>query len=116
MKENVLLTKSYSLSVRIVKLFQYLTEKHKIYDLARQVLRSGTSIGANSEEAIGGISNKSFRHKITIVYQEARETKFWVRLLNDTGYIEDKLATSLNTDIEEILKITGKILTTMSKK
>ena len=116
MKENVLLTKSYSFSVRIVKLFQYLTEKHKIYDLARQVLRSGTSIGANSEEAMGGFSPKDFRHKITIAYKEARETRYWLKLLRDTGYINTKLAKSLITDAEELLKILGKIIITMNKK
>jgi four helix bundle protein len=116
MKENILLTKSYSFSVRIVKLFQHLIEKHKIYDLARQVLRSGTSIGANCEEAMGGFSPKDFRHKITIAYKEARETRYWLRLLRDTGYIDTKLAKSLITDAEELLKILGKIIITMNKK
>ena len=92
-----------------------MVEEKKEYTLSKQILRSGTSIGANSEEASGGISKKDFRHKFFIAYKEARETHYWIRLLKDSEYIEPKLAKSLLDDNDEILKILGAILKTVSK-
>ncbi|MEA3495194.1 MAG: four helix bundle protein [Bacteroidota bacterium] len=116
MEENIILTKTYSFALRIIKLYKYLNEEKKEYTLSRQILRSGTSIGANSEEATGSISKKEFRSKYFISYKEARETHYWLRLLKDSDYIEAKLADSLIADVEEILKILGAILKTLSKK
>ncbi len=116
MKENVIIQKTYDFSLRIVKLFRYLTENYRIYALANQVLRSGTSIGANTEEAMGGFSKKKFRHSLTIAYHEARETRYWIRLLRDSEYITETMASSLLNDLEEIIKILGKILITMKRK
>ncbi len=116
MEENIILTKTYSFALRIIKLYKYLNEEKKEYTLSRQILRSGTSIGANSEEATGSISKKEFRSKYFISYKEARETHYWLRLLKDSDYIEAKLADSLIADVEEILKILGAILKTVSKK
>ncbi len=113
--ENILLEKTFAFSVRIVKLYQFLINGFKINDLARQILRSGTSIGANAEETMGGISKKSFYHKISIVHQEARETRFWIRLLFETNYIDEKMKNSLLKDVNEIIKLTGKILSTLRK-
>lgn len=79
------------------------------YDIARQLLRSGTSIGANTEEAIGAESKKDFIHKLSIAYKEARETKYWLRLLRDTNILEKKLAQSMINDCDDILAIIGKI-------
>lgn len=77
MKDNLVQTKSYAFAVRIVKLYQYLTNTKKEYVLSKQILRSGTSIGANVEEAIGGQSKADFIHKLAIAYKEARQTSYY---------------------------------------
>jgi four helix bundle protein len=81
--------------------------------LSKQLLRCGTSIGANVEEAIGGQSKKDFAAKLTISYKEARETRFWLRLLFDTGYIVIEQKEEYISDVNEILRIIGSILKTM---
>lgn len=82
-------------------------EQKKEYVLSKQLLRSGTSIGANIEEAVGGQTDKDFFAKLTIAYKEARETHYWIRLLTDTGYISEKENESLAQDVNELLKIIG---------
>ena len=99
-----------------MKVYQHLSSQKKEYVLSKQLLRSGTSIGANVEEAIGGQSERDFYAKLNIAYKEARESKYWIRLLTDTDYLTQSQATSLLTDIEEILKISGSILKTLSNK
>jgi len=116
MKENIILTKSYAFAIRIVRLHQYLQKEKKEFTLSKQVLRSGTSIGANVEEAIGGQSEKDFYAKLTISYKEARETHYWLRLLRDTGYIDENQSENLIKDINEILKIVGSIQKTIRNK
>ncbi len=116
MEENIILTKSYNFALRIIKLYKYLSKEKGEYTLSKQILRSGTSIGANAEEASGSISKKEFRAKYFISYKEARETHYWLRLLRDSNYIEKKLSESLLQDVEEILKILGAILKTVSSK
>ncbi len=116
MEKNIILTKTYDFALRIIKLYKYLSKEEKEYTLSKQILRSGTSIGANSEEAAGSISKKDFRAKFFIAYKEARETHYWIRLLRDSDYIDPKLASSLLNDIDEILKIIGAILKTVSGK
>ena len=110
--ENTVRSKSYKFSLRIIKLFIYLKEEKKEYDLSRQLLRSATSIGANIEEAEGGQSKKDFINKISISYKEARETHYWLRLLRDSDFIEQKIAESLINDCEELLKMLTAILNT----
>ena len=105
MKENVILTKTYSFAVKIVKLSKALNKDKREYTLSNQILRSGTSIGANAEEASGSISKKDFRSKYFISYKEARETHYWLRLLRDSDYIDSKTANELIEDVEEILRI-----------
>jgi len=112
-KDNVIQEKSYNFAIRIVKLSQYLIDEKKEFVLSKQLLRSGTSIGANVEEAIGGQSRKDFFAKLTIAYKEARESKYWLRLLRDTNYISLEIAKSLLEDIEEILRIIGSIQKTI---
>ncbi len=102
--------KSFLFAIRMVRLHQFLIQTHSLYDIARQVIRSGTSIGANIEEAQGGYSKRDFKAKISIAYKEARETHYWLRLLKSTKYIENKLADSLLEDCNELLKILGSIL------
>ncbi|MBU0483122.1 MAG: four helix bundle protein [Proteobacteria bacterium] len=116
MKENVVQEKSYAFALRIVKLYRWLGEKKKEFVLAKQILRSGTSIGANVEEAIGGQSDKDFRSKMVIAYKESRETHYWLRLLHDSEFIDDIAYQSLILDCEELLKIIGSITKTMREK
>lgn len=105
LKNNPVLMKSYAFALRIVKLHLYLSKELKQFELSSQILRSGTSIGANIEEALGGVSRKDFINKLGISYKEARETKYWLRLLRDSELIEISMADSLIADCEELLKI-----------
>jgi len=113
-EDNIIQTKAFLFAIRIIRLYQYLHGKNE-FIMSRQVLRSGTSIGANIEEALGVNSNKDFVARMTIVYKEARETKYWLKLLQETKYLTDKQAESLIKDGEEILKITGSIIKTLKK-
>ena len=112
MKENIIKDKSYKFALRIIKLYKYLIRDKKEYVLSKQILRSGTSIGANIEEAIGGYSEKDFVAKLSVAYKEARETKYWINLLIDSNYLEHKFADSLLKDCEEICKIASLIIIT----
>ena len=114
-KENIVKEKSYKFSLRIVKLFKYLVENKKEFVLSKQVLRCGTSIGANIEEAIGGITKKDFINKVFIAYKEARETHYWIRILRDSDYLENNISESLLFECEEKIKLTGKIISTSRK-
>ena len=116
MEENIILTKTYNFALRIIELYKYLAYEKKEYTLSKQILRSGTSIGANSEEGSGSISKKDFRAKFFIAYKEARETHYWIRLLRDSNFINKQLASELLSDLDEILKIIGAILKTVSNK
>jgi len=116
MKENIIRDKSYKFALRIIKLYKYLINNKKEYVLSKQILRSGTSIGANIEEAVGGYSEKDFLAKLSLAYKEARETKYWINLLIDSNYLEFKLAKTLLEDCEEICKIIGRIQITCKDK
>ena len=109
MKENIIADKSFEFAKKIVFLSKELYSQNE-YVIARQVLKSGTSIGANVEEAIGGISKKDFRAKMSISYKEARETHYWLRLLNETNYLNDKEFKELTIELTSILKILFKII------
>jgi four helix bundle protein len=109
-QDNVILDKTFSFSIRIIKLFQYLKEKKTDRALIGQLLRSGTSIGANTEEAMGGSSKKDFNHKLKIAYREARETRYWLKLFLATEIVEERLGNSIIEDCEEILKILTAII------
>ncbi|MBK7393932.1 MAG: four helix bundle protein [Chloracidobacterium sp.] len=104
-KESVLRSKSYAFSVRIVRLSQFLVAEHKEYVLSRQVLRSGTSIGALVREAEYGISKADFRNKMSIALKEANETEYWLLILRDTDYINEKTFRSLSVDCVELIKM-----------
>lgn len=112
-KDNVIQIKSYAFAVKVVELYKHLTVEKKEFVLSKQLLRSGTSIGANVEEAIGGQSRKDFFAKLTIAYKEARESHYWIRLLKDTSYLTKEEFESLINDIEEILRIIGSIQKTI---
>lgn len=102
--DNVIQIKIYAFAVRITKVYQFLSNEKKEFVLIKQLLRCGTSIGANIEEAIGGQSEKDFFAKLTISFKEARETHYWIRLLKDTNYLTKEQSESLLTDITELLK------------
>jgi four helix bundle protein len=99
-----------------VKAYQYLSDEKKVYVLSKQLLRSGTSIGANTEETIGGQSERDFYAKLNIVYKEARESHYWIRLMKYINYFDEAQANSLLKDCDEILKIVGSIIKTMKLK
>ena len=107
MKENIVQVKSYAFAIKIVNTFKVLQQDSKEFVLSKQLLRVGTSIGANIDEAIGGQSRKDFFVKLTIAYKEARETKYWIRLLTDTKYLDKETSRILLEDIEELLRIIG---------
>jgi len=107
--DNVVQTKSYDFALRIVKVYKFLTQEKKEFVLSKQLLRSGTSIGANIEESIGGQSRADFFAKMTIAYKETRESKYWIRLLRDSDYLTVEQSNDLLKDVEEILKIIGSI-------
>ena len=114
--DNVVQQKSFQFAVRIINMYKYLNETKKEYTLSKQLLRSGTSIGANIEEGIGGQSEKDFISKFSIAYKETRETQYWIRLLIETDYIEPDQAKCILVDTDELLKLIGAILNTMNKK
>ncbi len=111
-KENVVLDKSFDFAVRIVELYKMLAEEKREYVMSKQILRSGTSIGANLEEADGSISRAEFSAKISLSYKEAKETHYWLRLLHRTKYIAEELFNSLIADCNEICKLLFSILKT----
>ena len=115
-QENIIQEKSFVFAVRIVNLYKYLCDNKKEYNLSKQILKSGTSIGANIEEAIGGQSDRDFLAKVAIAYKEARETVYWLRLLFATDYINNEQSDSLLSDANEICKILGKIQLSMKNR
>lgn len=114
MKDNLILQKSYDFSLRIIELYKFLCESKKEYVLSKQLLRAGTSIGANVNEAQAGISGKDFVAKMSIASKEARETRYWLDLLADSGYISktDNKVKNLFEEIESIISILTKIVKT----
>lgn len=114
--DNIIQQKSFAFAIRIVNLYKHLTNEKKEFVLSKQLLRSGTSIGANIEEAIGGQSDKDFLSKISISYKEARETIYWLKLLQETDYLNIEEAESLLADADEICKILGKIQITLKTR
>ncbi|UOQ75876.1 four helix bundle protein [Hymenobacter sp. 5516J-16] len=109
-QDNAVLLKSYAFAVRIVRLYKHLRQQGEVPPLAVQVLRSGTAVGANVEEAVGGFSKRDFVAKCSIAYKEARETHFWLRLLRDTDCLEIRLADSLLEEAEELKKLLAAII------
>jgi four helix bundle protein len=110
MKENnIIQEKSFKFAVRAINAYKYIKKNKKEFVLSKQFLKSSTSIGANVEEAIGAQSKPDFYSKLSIAYKEARETKYWIKLMKETTYLSEAEADSLLSDVEEILKIIGKI-------
>lgn len=115
-KDNVIQIKSYEFAVRVITFVSHIRKEIKEFELTRQLIRSGTSIGANVEEAIGSHTRKEFSSKITIAYREARETHYWLRLFRDGGLSSAETIDELIESCEEILRILGSIQKTTRKK
>jgi four helix bundle protein len=110
MKENVIKDKSFQFAIRIIHLYKFLCEERKEFVLSKQLLRSGTSIGANIREAINAESPADFIHKLAVAQKECDETLYWLELLKETEYINEKEFTSMNSDANELLKIIRSII------
>lgn len=108
--KSLVYDKAYKFAIRIVNAYKYLSIKKREFILSKQVLRSGTSIGANIAEAKGAISTADFSAKMSIAYKECLETKFWLNLLKDTNYISLKAFNSIYADADERSKILFSIL------
>lgn len=111
-EENIIVAKSYAFAVRCVNLYKFLCEEKKDYTIGRQLLRSGTSIGANVKEAIRGVSRADFATKMSISLKEASESEFWIEILKDTSYITEEQADSMLKDCQELLKLLMSIVKT----
>ena len=115
-KDNIIQQKSFAFAIRIVNAFKFLKLEKQEYILSKQMLRSGTAVGANIEESIGAQSEKDFVSKLSIAYKESRETIYWIKLLSATGYFSIETSTSLIADAEEICKIIAKIQLTIKNR
>ncbi len=115
MMESSAKEKSEAFAIRIVNLYKYLVDTYKDYTIAKQVLRSGTSIGANLAEAECGISKKDFTAKVYIALKECSETRFWLKLLYETEYIDQKSYESINADCQELMRILSASTRTLMK-
>jgi len=104
-KENIVMNKSYSFALRIIKLYKYLLSEQKEYVLSKQILRSGTAIGALVKEAEHAQSKADFINKMNIALKEANETEYWLMLLKDSDYIDEKSFNSIHTDSIELIKL-----------
>lgn len=116
MKESNIKKKSKAFALRIIRLYQYLQETHKEFVMSKQLLRCGTSIGANIYEAENAQSKADFYAKMYISFKEANETSYWIELLHESNYISDDAFESIHNDNIEILKILSSITKTAPKK
>jgi four helix bundle protein len=110
--DNIIKQKSLQFAIRVVRLYQYLAEQKKEYVLSKQLLRCGTSIGANIHEALQGSSTKDFVYKLNISLKEAHETGYWLKLLVETNYLTKEEYASIDKDCIEIIKILTSIIKT----
>ena len=114
--ENVVVEKSFEFAVRIVKLCRYLRNEKKEFEIASQLLRSGTSIGANIKEAQEGQSKNDFVSKMNIALKEASETEYWLKLLYKTGDLTEQQYESIKTECKELLKLLTAIIKSSKKE
>ena len=114
MSVNIILNKSKKFAIRIIRLYQHLSREKREFVLSKQVLRSGTSIGANIREAHQGQSKRDFIHKMSIALKEATETEYWLELLNETDYISNNEFKSIYNDCNELNKLLISIIKSSS--
>jgi four helix bundle protein len=104
-RKNILGEKAFAFAVRVVNLYKFLTEKKKEYVMSKQVLRSGTAIGALLREADFAQSKADFINKLHVAVKEANETEYWLMLLKETNYVDTVSCESISTDCRELLKL-----------
>lgn len=115
MKENAIADKSKAFAIRIIKLYQYLCEAKKEFVMSKQLLRSGTSIGANVREAVNAQSKREFIAKLNIALKEANEVEYWLELLFETDYIVENEFNSIINDCQELLRLLTAIIKTSNR-
>ncbi|MCL2540523.1 MAG: four helix bundle protein [Firmicutes bacterium] len=113
MKDNMILGKGKAFSLRVIKLFNYLKDNKREFVISNQILRSGTSIGANIAESHYAASKPDFINKLNIALKEASETKYWLELLHEANYIDKTEFVSMETDVKELLKLLTASLKTL---
>jgi four helix bundle protein len=111
-EDNIILKKSIDFAIRVVNCYKYLTSEKREFVMSKQMLRSGTSIGANINEAIYAESKNDFIHKMNIGLKEAAETEYWLLILKETTFIDEAIYNSIQKDIQEIIKILASIVKT----
>ena len=116
MKESILRDKSKVFAIRIIKLYKFLLEEKKEFVISKQILRCGTSIGANFAEAIYGVSEADFMNKLSIAQKEASETIYWLELLYETDFITKEQFDSMLADADELVRLLAASIITMKKK
>ena len=116
MKNNVLADKTVDFAVRIIKFYKYLFDEKKEYVLSKQVLRSGTSIGANVRESKNAQSNADFANKLNIALKEADEIQYWLEIMEKAGLVKEEQVSKLNEDLKEIIAILVSSLKTLKTK
>ena len=112
MNSNIIEEKSFDFAVRIVRLYQYLADDKEEYVISKQLLRSGTSVGANVVEALDAISRREFINKMSISLKECSETIYWIELLYRTEYLSDRQYSSIHADSKELKRILSSIVKT----
>ncbi len=113
MNESIVRDKSKAFALRIIKLYQFLCVQKQEYVMSKQLLRSGTSVGANVREAGRGQSKADFYTKLTIALKEADETEYWLELLHESGYLDDHQFDDIHADAEELVKLLVSITKTL---
>jgi four helix bundle protein len=112
MKENIIQEKSYLFALRVVKAYKFLSAEKREFVLSKQMLRSGTSVGALIKEAEHAQSKADFINKMNVALKEANETEYWLMLLKDSDYIDEKSYTAINQEYSELIKLLISIVKT----
>jgi len=115
-KENVIKEKSYSFALRMIKAYKFLSTEQREFVLSKQMLRSGTAIGALIREAEFAQSTPDFIHKLSIALKETNETEYWISLLKDSEYISQEAFNSIHFDCVELIKLLTSIINTSKQK
>ena len=116
MSKSIVYQKAYLFAIEVVKLYKYLSAEKKEFVLSKQMLRSGTSIGANVNEAVSSESKRDFVHKLGIALKEARETAYWLNLLKDSDYISKEEFSPLSNTCNSLIKILSSIILTTRER
>jgi four helix bundle protein len=115
-KQNIIKEKSFAFAIRVIKMYNFLKENKKEFILSKQLMRSGTSIGAMVREAINAETSKDFIHKLSVAQKECDETCYWLELLKEASYISEKEFISIYNDATELLKIIRAIIIKSKQK